>query len=110
MRPSDLAWLTLVVGVMVYEAQAPRHELLSHALKRYSRKHPWLVRFAVLSTALHLLEMLPLWADPWVILYVMRLAIEKLIHYVRSMIDQFRSLGTLLSDFAPVLEFLAEAA
>lgn len=110
MRPSDIAWLTLVVGVMVYEARAPRHELLSHALKRYSRKYPWLVRFAVLATALHLLEMLPLWADPWVILYVIRLGVEKLINCVRNLIDQIRSLGTLLSDFAPVLEFLAEAA
>lgn len=110
MRQSDLAWLTLVVGVMVYESRAPRHELLSHALKRYSRKYPWLVRFAVLATALHLLEMLPLWADPWVILYLIRLGVEKLIRWVRDLIGQFRSLATLLTDYAPLLTVLAEAA
>lgn len=98
-----MAWLALVVGVFVYEAQAPRHEMLSYALKRYSRNHPWLVRFAVLATALHLLDLLPVWFDPWVLLYLIRIGIEKLIARIRAFIDSFR-------DLIPLLEVLMEAA
>lgn len=97
-----MAWLTLIVGVIAYEIQAPKHELLSYALKRYSRDHPWVVRIAVLSTALHLLDLLPVWLDPWVLLYLIRIGVEKLIAAVRAFIDACR-------DMLPLLTLLTEA-
>ena len=97
MRPADAMWLKLIVDLITYESQAPKHELLSYALKRYSRKYPWLVRFAVVATALHLLDVLPVWADPWVVLYLIRLGVEKLIVKIRELIESFGDMLPLIT-------------
>lgn len=62
LKPSDVAWLTLAAGVVVYESQAAEGELLSNAVDRYLLRHPWLVRFVIFATAAHLANAIP---DRW---------------------------------------------
>ncbi len=62
-RPSDLAWLILLTGVVAYEVAAKPEELLSEAVDRYLAKHKALTTGAILYTALHLVNWLPSWAD-----------------------------------------------
>lgn len=59
LRPSDRAWLALLVGVAVYEVLSRDGELLSEAADRYRQAHPWLVRGAVIIVAVHLLRAVP---------------------------------------------------
>lgn len=92
-----MAWCSLIAALLAYETQAPRHELLSYALKRYSRKYPWLIRIGIIATALHLLEWLPLWLDPWVWAYLIRLAVEKLIAKIREAPETFNNLVSLFT-------------
>jgi hypothetical protein len=65
-RSSDLAWMTLVAGVAIYDMLAPPHETLSEGFDRYLQ-HP-LGRIAAIGavalTAGHLLNLLPRQADP----------------------------------------------
>lgn len=65
LKPSDYAWLALAVGITVYEAVAGDEELMTHGARRYMAAHPVLWRAVVLSTAAHLLSLLPSWADPF---------------------------------------------
>lgn len=65
MRAADWAWIGLVSGVAVYEAFAPRGELLSEGMDRYlSGRWRWPVRVGVVLVAAHLLNVLPERADP----------------------------------------------
>lgn len=65
LKPSDYAWLALVIGITAYEAIASDGELMSHGARRYMAAHPVLWRVVVVSTAAHLLSLLPPWADPF---------------------------------------------
>lgn len=64
MRSGDWAWCALGVGVVAYEAVAPRGELLSEAVDRARTTRPWLTNAAVVYVALHLLRRWPRRLDP----------------------------------------------
>ena len=58
--------VAVLVGVaLTHELLAQENQLLSHAFDRWLEKHPWLVRVAVVVTALHLLNLLPNEIDPF---------------------------------------------
>jgi hypothetical protein len=62
LAPSDMAWIVLVVGIIVYELLAKDGELLSEASDRYCRQpglKGWLVRGFVFATAAHVAHVLP---------------------------------------------------
>ena len=63
MRSADIAWLTVAAGVIAYEA-CTQDELLSEAMDRYRRRHPWIVSGAVVYVASHLLRCWPQRIDP----------------------------------------------
>lgn len=65
MRASERAWLTLAVGVIGYELLAKDGELMSHQVDRWLVSHPRVTTAAISLTALHLLNRLPEWCDPW---------------------------------------------
>jgi hypothetical protein len=54
MRRADYAWTALAMGILVYDLSSPEDELLSEAAARYEDRHPWVWRFVVFATALHL--------------------------------------------------------
>lgn len=62
MRSADKAWLTLVLGVTVYEIRC--EELLSEAMNRYRQSHPILVSTLIVYVAMHLLRWWPQRFDP----------------------------------------------
>ena len=66
MRSSERAWLTLGLGVAIYEMWAKDGELLSHQVDRWLESHPILTTTLITVTAAHLLNLLPPRADPWV--------------------------------------------
>lgn len=72
MRSADRAWLTLAAGVLAYEVFAPRSELLSDGCDRYLEGHPWLTRAVVAMTALHLVNVLPVWCDAYGVIGMLR--------------------------------------
>lgn len=59
------AWLAIALGVTVYEAAAPKGELLSEGVDRALEAHPFLTHAAIGVTALHLLNILPPKLDPF---------------------------------------------
>jgi hypothetical protein len=65
MRTADRAWLTFGAGVLAYEILAPTDELLSYGCDRYLQAHPWLTRAFIGVTALHLLNAIPGYLDPY---------------------------------------------
>ncbi len=66
MRASDKAWLALGSSVAVYELVAKDGEMLSHSYDRWLTKRPILTWTCTLITAAHLLNVLPMRADPFV--------------------------------------------
>lgn len=64
MRHGDVAWLTLAAAILTYEMAAPRDELLSEAVDRYRRRHPFITEGLICYLALHLLRRLPDKIDP----------------------------------------------
>jgi len=69
LRPADYAWITLITGVVAYEAAAPKNELLSEAVDRQLIRHPIATRIAVLLTAAHLLNALDRGPLKWLDVY-----------------------------------------
>jgi hypothetical protein len=65
MRAADWAWLTLGCGVLAYERSAPPGELMSEGVDRYITSHPWITSGVIVITALHLLNRLPGFCDPY---------------------------------------------
>jgi hypothetical protein len=51
-------------GVVGYNLTARDAEQLSEAVDRYLSSRPWLTRTVVAVLALHLLNSIPIWADP----------------------------------------------
>jgi len=64
MRPSDRAWLTLAVGVAIYDRYCPPGETLSAATRRYHRARPWTTRVVIVYLGMHLLGWIKDRADP----------------------------------------------
>ena len=64
MRHGDAAWIALVVGITGYELAAPKDELLSQAVDRYRRSHPWITTALIVYIAFHLLRVVPPRVDP----------------------------------------------
>lgn len=64
MKHGDAAWITLAVGVFVYEVTAPPNQLLSEAMDRYRHRHPIVSSLAVIYVASHLLRIWPAPIDP----------------------------------------------
>ncbi len=64
MRHGDYAWITLAVGVITYEITAPPGQLLSEAMDKYRKHHPWAAGAAVIYVACHLLRVWPKPVDP----------------------------------------------
>lgn len=65
MRRSDWAVVAIIGSSIAYELLAPRDDLISHAMDRYIARHPWLVRLAIGTIALHLANLLPHRLDPF---------------------------------------------
>lgn len=65
MRPADRAWLSMAASIVVYDLLAHEDEQLSNGVDRYLEPHPWLTRAVVVLTAGHLLNLLPVWLDPF---------------------------------------------
>jgi hypothetical protein len=59
------AWIAIAVVVTVHELTAREGELLSHAVDRGMETHRIATVAAVGLTALHLINALPAWADPY---------------------------------------------
>lgn len=55
MRAGDSAW----IAILGYEMAAPQGELLSEAMDRYRRAHPWIVAVAISYGYLHLMRVIP---------------------------------------------------
>lgn len=64
MSHHDWAWITLAVGVVVYEILAPPGQLMSEGMDKYRRHHPWVTVLAVVYVATHLLRVWPARIDP----------------------------------------------
>jgi len=64
MKHGDVAWIALAAGVAIYEASCPDNELLSEAVDRYRRRHPFLTNATILYISLHLLRQWPRRIDP----------------------------------------------
>jgi hypothetical protein len=79
----DRAWLALAVLVLIYEISCREGELLSQAVDRYLERHPWLTRFVVIQTALHLLNVYDA-APP----YVRHLDAFQVIHLLRRAVTR----------------------
>lgn len=63
MRAADIAWVSVAAAVIAYEALT-RDELLSEAVDRYRRRHPWIVSTTIVYVAGHLLRCWPKRFDP----------------------------------------------
>jgi hypothetical protein len=64
MRHGDAAWVSLACGILAYEIAAPNGELLSEAVDRYRRRHPFITNGLILYVALHLMRGIPARIDP----------------------------------------------
>lgn len=64
MRAGDVAWLVLGIGIVAYEASSPKGELLSEAYDRYVDRFPITARLFSLIVCMHVVNLLPRWADP----------------------------------------------
>lgn len=69
LRPADYAWMTLIAGVVAWEALAPQGELLSEGVDRQLLRHPILTRTVILLTAAHLLNALERKPLKWLDVY-----------------------------------------
>jgi hypothetical protein len=58
------AWAAMAVGIVIYEVRADEGQLLSEIVDEWLESHPVLTRAAVGAVALHLLNLLPWYADP----------------------------------------------
>lgn len=74
---AEKAWGVLVAAIAVYEFIAPEDHLLSNAVDRWLEKHPVLTSYAVLSTALHLLNVMPQRVDPFMVIGATRTHIPR---------------------------------
>jgi len=63
-KPANLAWLVLAIGVAAYDALAPEGQLMSEAVDRYLEARPCVTRAVVVTVAAHLLNLLPQKLDP----------------------------------------------
>ncbi|AYR03260.1 hypothetical protein SEA_OCTOBIEN14_125 [Gordonia phage Octobien14] len=70
-------WMALALSVLVYEVAAPEGELLSEGVDRALLSNRKSVRAAawagITVTALHLLNVLPVWCDPYALLARVRI-------------------------------------
>jgi len=57
------AWAVLALGIISYEIACDEEELLSVAVDRWLLSHPLITRTAIVAVSLHLLNLLPWWAD-----------------------------------------------
>jgi hypothetical protein len=58
------AWAVLAVGVVLYEVACDSDQLLSAVVDEWLVTHPIVTRAAIGAVALHLLNLLPPYADP----------------------------------------------
>lgn len=62
------AWLILFAAICLYEALCREGELLSEQCDRWLVSRPVSTRFVVAVVALHLVNLLPSWGDPLLML------------------------------------------
>lgn len=63
-RPADRAWIAIAAAVLVYEALAPRGELLSQGVARYRAQRPVVTHAVIVYLAAHLAGVWPQRFDP----------------------------------------------
>jgi hypothetical protein len=63
-KHGDVAWIALAAGIVLYEVAAPKGELLSEAVDRYRRHHPFVTNGVIAYLSLHLLRQWPRRIDP----------------------------------------------
>lgn len=64
MKAGDWAWLALAVGILGYEAAAPRGQLLSERVDAYRASHPTITLALLVYIPLHLARLWPRRLDP----------------------------------------------
>jgi hypothetical protein len=64
MKHGDVAWIVVAAGIVIYEAAAPKGELLSEAVDRYRARHPFITNTVIAYVSLHLLRQWPRHIDP----------------------------------------------
>lgn len=64
LQPADRAWITLGVGVLLYDAAALPQQTLSERCDAWLISRPWLTRAVVAAVALHLVNGVPVALDP----------------------------------------------
>ncbi|MGY1946586.1 DUF7427 family protein [Nocardia asiatica] len=65
MRAGEAAWCALAAGVLAWEIAIDEDDLLSAAVDRATKRHPILVRAAIITTAAHFLRIVPARFDPF---------------------------------------------
>lgn len=53
LQPSDRAWITLGVGVLLWDTAAPNGQTLSEGADRYMVHHKWLTRCVGIALVAH---------------------------------------------------------
>lgn len=64
LRPSDRAWITMGLGIALWDAVCPPGEMLSEASARYMQVRPVLTGAVILYVAIHLMGKFPSRIDP----------------------------------------------
>jgi len=59
LQPSDVAWIVLAAGVVVYNLLARDGQQMSEGADRYILAHPWLTRAVAAAVALHVTNAIP---------------------------------------------------
>lgn len=65
MRAAESAWCALAVAIVAWELTSPPDNTLTDGADRATLRHPILVRAAIITTAAHLLRILPRRVDPF---------------------------------------------
>lgn len=73
MRPSTIAWIGLVSGILAWELFCPENEMLSHGFDNFLEQHPMVTWTVTLVTVGHLLNVLPRPVDPFGLVFRWRL-------------------------------------
>jgi hypothetical protein len=61
---ADKAWVTLGVGVLIYDMFAAPGMTLSEGADKYMHHHPWITRAVGVALAAHVCNMIPDRCDP----------------------------------------------
>ena len=64
MKHGDIAWVSVAAAIILYEALCPPGQLMSEAVDRYRRRHPFITNGIIFYIAMHLMRQWPRKIDP----------------------------------------------